>query len=69
MSLPDPKSRPFTQFAARMIGGHDALAAGKCPTCQGDISEEGFRNAFSIIEYSISGICQSCQDSVFGTEE
>jgi hypothetical protein len=28
-----------------------------------------FRNAISAKEYRISGLCQSCQDEVFGQEE
>jgi len=27
-----------------------------------------FRNDVSIVEYSISGMCQECQDSVFGVD-
>lgn len=61
----DPRSRPFTQFAAKaVVNGHNALNAGMCPTCQGDITE--FKDALSLKEYGISGMCQSCQDSVFG---
>ena len=63
----DPRSRPFTQLAARMIGGHNALSAGCCPTCSREIGE--FRDALSKKEFSISGMCQSCQDSVFGVTE
>ena len=66
MKYPDPRSRPFTQFAARVVGGHNALNAGRCPTCQDEITE--FRNEISKKEFSISGMCQKCQDSVFGTD-
>ena len=62
----DPRDRPFTQLAARLIGGSNALNAGKCPTCSGDIGE--FRNAVSRKEFTISGMCQACQDSVFGVD-
>jgi len=41
------------------------VLAGKCPLCKKSINEEDFRDALSIREYSISGICQSCQDSTF----
>lgn len=40
--------------------------AGKCVTCESDIYEGGFRNRLSQREYEISGMCQECQDSVFG---
>lgn len=63
----DPRSRPFTQFAARVIGGHNALNAGRCPTCSGEITE--FRDPLSLKEFGISGMCQECQDSVFGKRD
>lgn len=65
----DPKNRPFTRLAAEMIGGKKALAdldADRCPTCSGPIGE--FRNAISKKEFGISGMYQSCQDSVFGRD-
>jgi len=62
----DPRTRKFTQFATRAIGGHNALNACRCPTCQDEIGE--FRNDISIKEFSISGMCQKCQDSVFGQD-
>lgn len=40
---------------------------GKCPFCH-NITEPGmFRDALSEKEYMISGLCQTCQDDVFGT--
>lgn len=59
----DPRRRYFTQFASKAIGGHNALNAGLCPTCSGEVGE--FRDDLSIKEFSISGMCQKCQDSVF----
>ena len=38
----------------------------KCPTCQKPIGR--FRNDISKQEYRISGLCQECQDSVFGED-
>lgn len=61
----DPRNRPFTQVASKMIGGHNLLGAGRCPTCGNAIG--GFRDDLSVKEFSISGMCQKCQDSVFGT--
>jgi len=66
MEVQDPRNRPFTQFAARAISGHNALNAGMCPTCQNEVKE--FRNALSLKEFGISGMCQACQDSVFGPD-
>jgi len=39
---------------------------GKCPFCKAVIGE--FRNAVSEREYRISGLCQTCQDQVFGED-
>ncbi len=40
------------------------LGVSTCPTCQKPYT--GFVDDGSIKEYRISGMCQSCQDSVFG---
>lgn len=40
---------------------------GLCATCGKKPS--GFRDAISRKEFGISGMCQKCQDSVFGGEE
>lgn len=37
----------------------------KCPVCAQPISEIGFTDDLSKIEYSISGLCQECQDDIF----
>ena len=37
-----------------------------CPFCKKSVSE--FRNKISEREYKISGLCQKCQDSVFGID-
>jgi hypothetical protein len=43
-----------------------AIDAGKCPTCSKPVGK--FRNAISQREFEISGMCQKCQDSVFGKD-
>ena len=44
-----------------------AMAQGKCVVCGGDASE--FKDDISAKEYTISGLCQQCQDEVFEEEE
>ena len=39
---------------------------GYCPLCSAEVHE--FRDEGSLREYRISGMCQSCQDSVFGID-
>ncbi len=43
------------------------LASSKCMTCKGDA--ESFRDELSVKEYSISGMCQICQDQIFNGGE
>jgi len=40
------------------------IAGGVCPTCGERVGE--FKDELSRKEYTISGMCQKCQDSVFG---
>jgi hypothetical protein len=46
---------------------------GKCRTCDNDITRidgnPSFRNAISTKEFLISGMCQSCQDDIYGLDE
>ncbi len=39
------------------------VKGGKCMTC--DDADTDFRDALSVREYTISGMCQRCQDEVF----
>jgi len=41
----------------------EALAAGKCVSCEGDAMT--FKDQISAREYRISALCQACQDKVF----
>lgn len=41
-----------------------AVKANCCPMCKQPIGE--FKNELSRKEYTISGICQTCQDDIFG---
>ena len=44
-----------------------SISNNKCVSCKGDAVE--FTNTKSQKEYSISGLCQSCQDQVFGVSD
>lgn len=37
-----------------------------CPFCDNAIGIGDFRDPLSLREYEISGLCQECQDEVFG---
>ena len=45
------------------------VQVGKCRTCGKGISPGHFRDRLSAKEFGISGMCQKCQDEVFGEGE
>ncbi len=45
----------------------DRYKKGNCPWCNTAIHpNKDFRDALSVKEYKISGLCQQCQDDTFG---
>jgi len=44
------------------------IRQGRCPFCKTKIYKINFKDALSLKEYFISGLCQSCQDEVFKEE-
>lgn len=38
----------------------------RCPLCAERVDKEEFRNEVFIKEFEISGLCQGCQEAVFG---
>lgn len=45
-----------------------AVEGGQCPFCRNSVSLDSFRNELSKREFRISGLCQSCQDEMFGKD-
>ena len=45
------------------------IKQGRCPLCKQYIIASEFYDGPSRKEYSISGMCQSCQDDVLGSSE
>jgi len=44
-----------------------SISEGLCTTCEADgIEIHSFRDTLSVDEYQISGMCQKCQDDIFG---
>ena len=64
---PSTKSPEIAAFLDKMAGRSAAIENNVCVNapygCGGPATE--FRNDESIIEYTISGLCQKCQDGVF----
>ena len=70
MSKPSNKSEPINNLLediTKLVFGVSRLTSIKqdtCVTCQEDAST--FKDDLSRKEFTISGMCQTCQDSVFG---
>lgn len=47
----------------------EAKNNGICPQCNAKVDPTSFRDEVSAREFKISGLCQACQDEIFGTEE
>ena len=43
-----------------------AVEQGDCPFCGCKVNKDEFRDELSRKEFEISGLCQACQDVVFG---
>jgi len=43
-----------------------AVERGDCPLCKRKVDKDEFRDELSRKEFEISGLCQSCQDDIFG---
>jgi len=70
LRTPTEKS-PVINALLSELAGKDRLttmATGGCMTCDrlDEMTGEDFRDALSMSEYRISGMCQECQDFVFG---
>lgn len=44
----------------------EAVEHGYCPFCKTIIKPEDFKDELSRKEFRVSGLCQSCQDEMFG---
>ena len=62
MNTPDLNKPAFKVFTEQA----KSIKLGNCPFCKKPVLESDFKDALSKKEYSISGLCQKCQDSIFG---
>lgn len=67
--MPTEKSKPIEDLLTSVTGvsRQDAASQQICTFCKKDANS--FRDELSRKEYTISGLCQTCQDSVFGGED
>ena len=64
MPLPPDLSKPIFNLMPHLA---DRIMDNRCACCAFPVTE--FSDELSEKEYSISGMCQDCQDKVFGKEE
>lgn len=62
LPLGTTKENLFGELPIELIENH------QCPICTTTIDFQTFRNDISRIEYTISGLCQQCQDKIFGKD-
>jgi len=68
-SSKDPGMESFLDLATTKLFGRartTSIRSGYCVTCGKQVGT--FKDSLSAKEYTISGMCQECQDSVFGKE-
>ena len=46
----------------------ERVKAGLCPMCEVKVDADEFTNDINEREFKISGLCQYCQDAIFGGE-
>jgi hypothetical protein len=67
------KSVSIDNFLSTLNGGKSrrkTIEAGECMTCDAaGLRTYNFKDAASVKEYCISGMCQTCQDVAFAPQE
>ena len=69
---PTNKSNPIESMLSSIFGVDrvKTISEGYCVSCDAkDIKATSFTDDLSRKEYAISGLCQSCQDDVFGVSD
>ena len=67
MTTPSEKSPEMTDYLERAFGRSTSIRQNVCTICRREAV--AFRDSLSEKEYTISGLCQDCQDSVFGVDD
>ena len=69
VDLPPSFKAPEVDAVINKIFGRSRIQTIKDKSCVScDATDVSFVDELSAIEYSISGMCQTCQDSTFGDE-
>jgi len=65
------KDNQFKKDNLKALGfaeGVRLLELGLCPFCKNPVKIEDFKNEISRREFNISGLCQKCQNGIFGKD-
>jgi len=65
---PSEKAPELDAFITSLLGINrkESIQNKICPCCEASIERDSFKDEISLKEFHISGLCQDCQDSVFG---
>ena len=65
---PTEKSPEIDSFLKEALGvqRRESIEQNVCAICHATVDENSFKDSLSLKEYRISGMCQDCQDKVFG---
>jgi hypothetical protein len=65
---PSEKAPALDAFITSFLGidRKESVKSKTCATCGVDVELDSFKDKLSLKEFHISGMCQTCQDSVFG---
>ena len=65
---PSEKAPEIDAFLTSLLGidRKESIGTKTCATCGADVELDSFKDELSLKEFHISGMCQHCQDSVFG---
>jgi len=65
---PTKKSEGIESFLKDSLGvdRRKSITQKVCPFCSKAVTLDSFKDELSLKEFHISGLCQSCQDSIFG---
>ena len=65
MNTPSEKAPAISDFLEAMFGRTTKIEADECTTCDATEVSAHLKDPLSRKEYTISGMCQSCQDKTF----
>ncbi len=65
---PSEKSQEIDTFITSLFGidRKQSIKDKSCACCGSSVKLDSFKDDLSLKEFHISGMCQECQDSVFG---